>query len=90
MPGALLNRDAVIVQESALQKKRREEVKRQALVQAQRASYRHRSRFQRALGEPGAEASAARMVGEEYDGLPEDSLSPPAHRYCLGLLTVHP
>ena len=70
------------VQGRALRRKRREEAQREALLQAQKASYRHRSRFQRALGSTSAEAPAAELDGEEYDGLLESNFSQPAHR-CI-------
>ncbi len=69
------------MQGRALRRKQREEAQREALLQAQKASYRHRSRFQRALGNPSAEgSSASELNGEDYDGLPEDSFTQPADR----------
>ena len=70
------------VQGRALRRKQREEAQREALLQAQKASYRHRSRFQRALGSPPPNVPTAELDVEEYDGLPESSFSQPAHR-CI-------
>ena len=68
------------MQGRAARRKQREEAQREALLQAQKASYRHRSRFQRALGDPSADATPSQLDGEEYDGLPEDSFTQPADR----------
>ena len=66
-----------------MRRQQREEAARQALLQAQKASYRQRSRFQRALGSPAAELPGPEPDGDQYDGLPEDSFSQPAHRCHL-------
>lgn len=67
-----------------MRRTQREEAQRQAVQQAQKASYRHRSRFQRALGGPtGADASAAELGCEDYDGMPEDSSGQPADRSTI-------
>ncbi|CAL5228293.1 g11398 [Coccomyxa viridis] len=71
---------AAAIRGRAARRKQREEAQREARLQAQKASYRHRSRFQRALGDPSAEASVSNLDGEEYDGLPEDSFTQPADR----------
>ena len=64
----------------ALRQAQREEARQQALAQAAKASFRHRSRFQHALGSPSADPPAAEPDREDYDGLPESSFSQPAHR----------
>ena len=71
-----------------MQRKQRQEAQRRALVQAQKASYRHRSRFQRALGgaaaasDVGIEGDVYEFNGaDDYDGAPEDSLPAPADRF---------
>lgn len=70
-----------------MQRKQRQEAQRRALVQAQKASYRHRSRFHRALGgaaaasDAGIEGNAYEDDGaDDYDGAPEDGLPAPADR----------
>ena len=66
---------AIALQELALQRQKQAEGQREALLQAQKASYRHRSRLERALSTPAAEAAAPELDGADHDGLPEDSLS---------------
>ena len=66
-----------------MQRQQQAEGQRQAALQAQKASHRHRSRFERALGTPAAETPAAELEGADYDGLPEDGLSQLPDRYLL-------
>ena len=66
-----------------MQRQQRAEGQRQAVLQAQKVSHRHRSRLERALGTPVAEASAAELDGDDYDGLPEDGLSQLPDRWLL-------
>ena len=66
-----------------MQRRQQAEGQRQAVLQAQKASHRHRSRLERALGTPVAEHSAAELDGDDYDGLPEDGLSQLPDRWLL-------
>ncbi|CAK0785878.1 hypothetical protein CVIRNUC_009091 [Coccomyxa viridis] len=71
----LLHWAAAKLKELAMQRRQQAEGQRQAVLQAQKASHRHRSRFERALGRPAAETPAAELDRNDYDGLPEDGLS---------------
>ncbi len=66
-----------------MQRRQQAEGQRQAVLQAQKASHRHRSRFERALGRPAAETPAAELDRNDYDGLPEDGLSQLPDRWLL-------